>query len=144
MRPYPCGVSKFWGAQPLCCPCALTLTSPSPFLYRLSYSGFTFSSIHQSLLLCLTRTIFVSCKFYHSLFCPANKIYIQVLSQHLLPCIYKISLLNQILGTETLLFSFFFILFCRDSLSFLCSSQIVFCKDTLSLFLSQQITWEAQ
>lgn len=74
-----------------------------------------------SLFLC--PTIFVSCKVCHSSFCPANRIYMQVLSQHLLSYTCKINLFNQICVIETLL-SFFFILFCRKLLSFLCSSQI--------------------
>lgn len=64
----------------------------------------------------------MSCKTYHALFRPVNKIYMQVLSQHLLSCICKISLFNQILVTETLLLSF--ILLRRNPLSSLCASQM--------------------
>jgi len=60
---------------------------------------------------CPTRTIFVSCKAYHSLFCPANKIYMWVLSQHLLPYTCKIRLFNHILETEIILLSFLYLVF---------------------------------
>ena len=76
-------------------------TSSSPFHFLCLY---IFVIWIQSRVF-LPNYIFVSCKVYHSLFCPANKIYTQVLSQHLLPYTCKIGLFNQI--PETLLLSFF-------------------------------------
>ena len=125
-----------------CYPCTPMLVSPSPF--PIGWGTWGSHSLHspvshppvvrpfvdtysvlwtQSLLFCSTGTVFVSCKVCHSSFCPANRIYMQVLSQHLLSYTCKINLFNQICVIETLL-SFFFILFCRKLLSFLCSSQI--------------------